>query len=259
MIINDCIIQAYLNDDDMHTLSLQLPMEIKMPDRKRKDIITELNRQLHLQIEDFPTYNKTLWLQLFGKHTILKHIIVIPILGYGKHNVQIEENNYHIYVDLLYIADTTHIVSQMVYLMQSYLICEISRICIHETYPNVKNDFHAMIDYVCFSHGLSNYLSWGDDCKTYKFYTEKYEKYKEKAFALLSQTLAIEDKMIQHNILKFAVDMPFWDQFPGIAGMFYIDDIYRDQQMEGIHTFFKQGPTNVTKRIFFATNDYEGS
>lgn len=257
MIINDCIIQAFLNDNDIHSLTIKLPMKIQTPDHKRKDVVAELNKQLHLQILNFPTYNRELWLMLFKDLTILQHLTIIPIVGYGHHKTHKQDDEYIIFLDLLLIADTTHIISQMAYLMQNHLVCESTRICIHEKYPDVKKEFHAIVDYLTFSHGLSNYLSWGENCKEYKFYTEKYEPYKEKAFSLLLQTFEVNDRAMQHKILKYAVETNFWNQFPGIAGMFYMDDIVRENSIQGIYELYKRGPENITKKIFSFIDERE--
>ena len=89
-----------------------------------------------------------------------------------------------------------------------------------------------------------------DSCSSYKFYTQKYEAHKERAFGLLSQALQVETKALQHKILVNAVTQEFWNQFPSVAGMFYFDDIYRDLGKEGIVLLYRHGPKNFIQTIF---------
>ena len=86
--------------------------------------------------------------------------------------------------------------------------------------------------------------------RSYKFYTQKYEAHKERAFGLLSQALQVETKALQHKILVNAVTQEFWNQFPSVAGMFYFDDIYRDLGKEGIVLLYRHGPKNFIQTIF---------
>ena len=133
-----------------------------------------------------------------------------------------------ILIDLIHIADYTRIVSQMTYILQNYLTFEPIKVSDSEAVPVRSRKYLSLLNHLAFTNGLANYLAWNASCSSYKFYTQKYEAHKERAFGLLSQALQVETKALQHKILVSAVTQEFWNQFPSVAGMFYFDDIYRD-------------------------------
>lgn len=249
-VIHD-IIQAYLSGKSDIASPHESIAALQVPDAKRYDIVKELMHHVQQISEQFPMFNTTLWNTLFiDGDDVLQRIILYPMVGAPHHHIQKVKSHYYIYLDLIYIADTTHIVSQMVYVMQNYLMCEISKIAIRERFPFVEKNYRTSLDYICFTHGLANFLSWGENCKDYKLYSEKYEQHKERSFALLAQAIDVHEKVLQIKILKRMFSQSFWNQFAGAAGMFYFDDVFQEQGIEGIATLFQRGPSAFITHIF---------
>lgn len=252
MKMNNEIIQAFLNDHDIENCKVfPLLNNYKTPDKKRKDVVMELLSQLETIVEEFPVFNHELWKVLFKEnHPLLDQLILLPVVGTNGNRVCKTENEVYILMDLIHIADYTPIVSQMVYIMQNYLTKEISKLCIHHDYPLESGRYLDILDYFTFCHGLSNFLAWNEHVKDYRFYTEKYESYKEKAFGSLAGACDVENKAMQHKILIAATSGDLWNQFPTAAGMFYFDDIYREYGQKGVQVLYKKGPEKFIQSIF---------
>lgn len=243
------IIQAFLQDTPMtHCRYFPYLEDFTPPSRKRKDVCEELLSQLETFVEEFPVFNQPLWSQLFQPWE--KDIVILPVVGTKHHRIQKEEDRILIFLDFIVIADITPIISRMLYVMSNYLTLELSRIAIHQQYPFTCSSYQEMLDYITFVNGLANYLAWNKDVKEYKFYTEKYEPYKEKSFGMLYSAYEVEQKVLQHKILRQATHGEFWDQFPSVAGMFYFDDIYRTYGIKGIVAFYQKGPDQFVHHIF---------
>lgn len=253
MELRDSIIQAFLEDAPLSSANdIKLLGDYITPDCKRKDIVRELLTQLESIVKGFPTFNTVLWNELFQQNKALESILILPVVGSEPIGNRVERttDGYLIVIDLIHIANYTQIVSQMVYVLQNYITFEITKICIHETYPSTSKHYLDLLDHMTFTNGLANYLSWNENCKDYKFYTEKYDIQKEKAFGLLAQTKDIANKAMQHKVLMNVVQADFWNQFPSTAGMFYFDDTYRDFGNKGIEQLYKRGPKNFVQLIF---------
>lgn len=252
MKVNSEIIQAFLSDSDIESCeTFPFLNNYQTPDKKRKDVVQELQSQLETIIEEFPVFNHELWKVLFKEnHPLLEKIILLPVVGTSGNRVYKTEDHVYILIDLIHIADFTPIVSQMVYIMQNYLTKEISKLCIYHDYPLESKHYQDILDYFTFCHGLSNYLAWNEHVKDYRFYTDKYEPYKEKAFGSLAGACDIENKAMQHKILIAATSGDLWSQFPSAAGMFYFDDIYREFGQKGIQVIYKKGPEKFVQSIF---------
>ena len=171
-------------------------------------------------------------------------------VGTKENRIVKSEEGLCILIDLIHIADYTRVVSQMTYILQNYLTFELSKYLIQEQFPVRSRKYLSLLNHLAFTNGLANYLAWNASCSSYKFYTQKYESHKERAFGLLAQALQVETKALQHKILVSAVTQEFWNQFPSVAGMFYFDDIYRDLGKEGIALLYKHGPKNFIQTIF---------
>lgn len=252
MKINNEIIDAFLNDHNIENCeAFPLLKDYKTPDSKRKDVVAELFSQLETIVEEFPVFNHELWKVLFKEnHPILEKIIILPVVGTNANRVWKTEDKIYILLDLIHIADYTPIVSQMVYIIQNYLTKEIGKLCIYHDYPLDSKHYQDILDYFTFCHGLSNYLAWNEHAKEYRFYTEKYEPYKEKAFGSLAGACDVQNKAIQHKILITATSGDLWSQFPTAAGMFYFDDIYREYGQKGIQILYRKGPEKFVQSIF---------
>lgn len=248
------IIQAYLDDKDLtKEANSWMLAQYEIPDPMRKDIVRELTSQLEIITEEFPTFNTPLWNILFPQMDIVTDkITIVPLVGCKKAGNRIEHKDGQIYffIDLIYIADMTRIVSQMLYILQNYLTFEIAKLCIHQDYPLQSKKYMDILDHLTFTNGLATFLSWNKDCSQYKFHTEKYEPRKEQAFGMLASAMEIENKALQHKILLAAISNDFWKQFPSVAGLFYFDDVYRDIGKEGISLLYRHGPKNFIHTIF---------
>lgn len=228
-----------------------LLQEYEEPDRKRKDIVEELNKQLSTMIEDYPVFNKELWNMLFFSSPMLDTIHICPVVGTKKIGYQQKtENALYLMIDLIHVANYTQLVSQMVYILQNYITLELAKICIQGTYPTQPTSYIDSLNQFAFTNGLANYLAWNESCDDYQFSSDKYEPHKEKAFGLLAQAIDIQDPQVQYTIVENIVTADFWNQFPSVAGMFYFHDIYQEQGKEGILTLFTQGPQAFIQTIF---------
>lgn len=249
---NTEVIQAYVEDlaiENVSCFSLLEPFEA--PDKKRKDVVKELLDQLEHILEEFPVFNKTLWNQLFqNQQSLLDDLMIIPVVGTHRNEIIKEGSHTYILLDLIHIADYTPIVSQMVYIMQNYLTLEISRLCIHDAFPIRNKSYLALLDYFTFCNGLSNFLAWNEHADDYKFHTEKYEPYKEKAFGMLAGSMEVINKVVQHKILISATSGDLWSQFPSSAGMFYFHDIYSEYGNVGVIARYRKGPEHFIHTIF---------
>lgn len=254
MHFNTTIISAFLADEDItKTEDFWLIQTYQKPNDKRKDIVKALVAKLQNIVEHFPTFNAPLWNALFPCwQPLLDTVWICPLVGEHKHGNHIIRKDHDIYfvIDLLYVADFTRIVSQMEYILQNFLTYEIAKLCIQHDYPLQSENYIDCLNMLTFTNGLANYLAWNQTCSQYKFYTKKYEIYKEKAFGLLASAIKIQQKAIQQNILKSVITADFWDQFPSVAGLFYFDDIYQEFDMQGILNLYQQGPKDFIQTIF---------
>lgn len=254
MILKDSIIQAYLQHIPINTAKhYSLLQNLTTPDDNRIEIVKELYHRLIEMLEQFPIFNQELWNALFPDwKTILKDVCILPVVGLTSsiEPIQIIDNTTYIVIDLIQTANYTRIVSQMEYLLQNLLMNSFSEICINAYYPLKPNNYIQTLDHIFFKEGLKTYLSWNKDCNQYVFQDEKYIKRKELTFAFLYDAIHIEDKNIQKNILQHIKKANFWDQFPLIAGLFFFDDVYQKEGIEGITSIYQKGPDNIVFSIF---------
>ena len=238
MLYDNRIAAAFLEGrpitEEKHFYLLQ---EYKEADSKRRDIVQTFNKELFEAV--FPNYREQ-----------LETVCIMAVVGTKENRIVKSEEGLCILIDLIHIADYTRIVSQMTYILQNYLTFELSKYLIQKQFPVRSRKYLSLLNHLAFTNGLANYLAWNASCSSYKFYTQKYEAHKERAFGLLSQALQVETKALQHKILVSAVTQEFWNQFPSVAGMFYFDDIYRDLGKEGIVLLYRHGPKNFIQTIF---------
>lgn len=253
MHFDDTLIQAYLNDQPISKTSIYRMIEhYHKPDVKRRDVVRELNLQLHEITKQFPVFNEHLWSMLFHENSdILDTIYICPVVGSDtmSRTVTKDDQTYFL-IDLIGVADVTRIVSQMIYILKNHITFEITKLCILKQYPMTSHHYGNMLDASAFINGLSYFLSWNESCELYQFHTDKYEPHKEKAFGLLAQALTIDNKALQHKILVHIHNGDLWEQFPAAAGMFYFNDIYRDLGENGIVQLYRMGPKDFVKHIF---------
>lgn len=254
MILKDSIIQAYLQHKPIHTAQdYTLLQNLTTPDRNRIEIVQELYHRLMKSLHAFPIFNKDLWNALFPtwKET-LKDVYILPVVGLTTsiYPIQKIDGKTYIVIDLIQTANYTRIVSQMEYLLQNLLMTSLAELCIQHDYPNQPSTYLQSLDTMFFKEGLKTYLSWNKDCKFYVFQNEKYLKRKELTFAILLEAVNVTDKTTQQNILNHIQQADFWNQFPIIAGLFYFDDQYQDNDIQGIIQTYRKGPNGIILSIF---------
>lgn len=251
MHIQDSIIQAYLQDIPIKdAIDFSKLKGFKKPVSTRKEVVEELNRQLHQIVQQFPVFNASLWKQIFDSKE-LENIIIFPVVGsYPRENrVFLYENSTVIQIDLLFIADYTPIVSQMCYILKNYITLEVSKLLLKKKEP-VPQNFLETLDRMVFVGGLANFLAWNEDCNNYVFGKDTYDKKKEEVFGLLYQAKELKDSQLQKQILSFLDTCSFWENFPAAAGMFFFDDIYREKGRDGIIEYIQKGSKNFVRHIF---------
>lgn len=247
------VIQAFLHNQPISkTKHYRAIQHYHTPDRRRFDVVEKLQQELFDLIASFPVFNGHLWSRLFfDMESILDQIHICPIVGsdiMSWHVTKGKETWF--FIDLIRVANYTQIVSQMVYILKNHITFEITKLCILEKYPLRSASYISILDSSAFMNGLSYFLSWSDSCDRYQFYTSKYEPQKEKAFGLLAQAMSVDNKAMQHKILRHIHSGDLWDQFPAAAGMFYFDDTYRDFGETGIMQLYQRGPNGFIKHIY---------
>ncbi|MGX8833290.1 hypothetical protein ACWG0P_03675 [Amedibacillus sp. YH-ame6] len=255
---DDSFIQAYLQESPLSKEPFYKDIRnYQKPDIKRKDIVEELNTKLSSIVNDFPVFNQTLWNMLFSdKESYLDTICILPVVGSDTMSTRVLRNDEtYILIDLICVANYTRVVSQMVYILKNHITFEVTKLCILKQYPLSGENYAHILNASAFINGLAHYLSWNESCELYKFYTEKYEPHKEKAFGLLTQAMTIDNRAMQQKIIKHIRSSELWDQFPAVAGMFYFDDIYRELGKKGIKQLYAMGPKNFIAHIFEQEND----
>lgn len=252
MKLNKEIVETFIQDGSFLSCTYYPFLKsFHAPDPKRKEVVIELSAQLEALVEAFPTFNTALWTSLFPTmDKVLQKVTIVPVVGTSQHSVITSGEEILIFLDLHYIADITPIVSQMSYIMQNYLHLQLCQRCIRDDYPFTAQSYQELLAYDTFVHGLANFIAWNANAKQYKFYTEKYEPYKEKAFGMLASALEVENKALQHRILLESSKGEFWSQFPKVAGMFYFDDMYREYGVQGINVLYKRGWKHFVTHIF---------
>lgn len=250
---DDTIIQAYLHDLPISKTKYYKAIQgYHHPDNKRKDIVTELNQQLHHISDQFPVFNAHLWSLLFeDMDDYLDTITICPMVGSNVlSSRKVYNGKTYLFIDLIHTANYTRIVSQMTYILKNHLSYEITKLCILQKYPLTSHNYATLLDASTFMNGLAHFLAWNESCEQYQFHTDKYEPKKEKAFGLLAQAMQIENHAMQHKILTHIRSSDLWDQFPAVAGMFYFDDIYQEFGISGVLQLYRKGPLNFVQRIY---------
>lgn len=254
MILKDSIIQAYLQNKPIDTAQdYTLLHNLTTPNYGRMEIVKELYQRLTITLQQFPIFNQTLWNALFPNwKDTLKDVCILPVVGLTSsiHPIQVIDGTTYIVIDLIQTANYTRIVSQMEYLLQNLLMTSLAELCIQDSYPVKSIPYLQTLDSMFFKEGLKTYLSWNKDCSQYVFQDENYAKRKEMTFGFLYDAVNIQDKTTQEKILQHIQQADFWNQFPMIAGLFFFDDIYHEDGIQGIIDIYQKGPYNIASTIF---------
>lgn len=247
------IISAYLNDTPISKEPMYSYIKnYQKPDIKRKEIVEELSSQLCKITEGFPTFNPMIWNTLFSQQSdALDLICICPVVGSDTlcYKTIIRDQTY-LFIDLIRVANHTQILSQMVYILNNLITFELSKSFILMDFPFDSKEYDSLLNEAAFVHGLAHWIAWNVSYERYVFHSDKYETHREKAFGLLSQSMNIKNKAMQHKILVHIHASDLWEQFPVVAGMFYFDDTIRDIGVIGLKQLYQLGPKNFTQRIF---------
>ncbi|MEG0290263.1 MAG: hypothetical protein RR941_02540 [Erysipelotrichaceae bacterium] len=250
MNIKDDIIIAFLNDNKIDCEFYDQIIEGKHlfqePDYKRKEVVVELNKQIHEMMHSFSIFNSALFQQLFPNYdTFLADVTLMPVVGlqppYDAFKTSIDQKDTLI-IDLHQIANQTHEVDKMMYIIKNFITQEIVKMGIEQDYK-AKDAlcYEDKMAYLVFKEGLIHYLSWGDNIQTYQLYSEKYEEKRGLNFMKLSQALEIKEPYFQKKLLTMAIHGEFWDRFAIISGMFLWDILYQEQGIQGILDAYQKG------------------
>lgn len=254
MYIADSIIHAYLQKQELQTAPDHPLMEHSgIPQSNRQDVVKELLKHLHTFCDTFPVFNAPLWNLMFPAwKESFDHILLLPVVGTFPHGNYVfqKEEQLIIQIDLLYIADFTRILSQMVYIMNNYLTKELALIAIQTAFPYKGTTSEELLDYRTYAYGFANFLSWNESCDAYVFHLDKYEEKKIRSFSALYQLACSQDQKLKKFFLTRLSQIDFWEQFPDIAGMFYLNDIYREQGIDGLLKVYHNGYPDFVSHIF---------
>lgn len=205
-----------------------------------------------LMYRDFPLWNREIITTLFPDcDSLLEEIILMPIIGAHKSfdAALIEhENRWYLVLDLLNIADYTQSVKKMCYILHNLCHMELLRRLFQRCFPKPEESL-AQLNYRFFVEGFVLYLAWNEAVSAYVFHTSAYASIKQKSFQFLYQSLNSEAAQRQ-RILSALDRVGLWDRFPDIAGMFFCDDVYRRQGVEGLKAYFSLGWEDSAARLF---------
>ncbi len=253
MNIDTHIIERYINGQPPYAKEdAWMPIERVDLAANRQEVAAELMKRTRALCAQFPTFNAALFHALFPQlETTLSHIDVILLVGSKELcHLHHDKTRCVLFLDLIRAADMTHIVSQMMYLIHNALHYEIAKHCLLSAYPDDVNDFIQRLNHLCFIEGFATYLSWNAHAADYRLFTDRYEAQKIQAFGMLHQALSIEDASLQKAILAALPSLPFWEQFPTIAALFYLDDCYRSEGESGLCRLYAQGWEQFTQTMF---------
>ena len=220
----------------------------RTPDPKRKEVVIELVRQLHLLLKEGLFFNQSLFERLFPDYEqILNDVIIYPVVGAPKPYdaiVRQKDHRYVFLIDLHQIADYVNEVHKMVYVIRNFLTKECAHFCIHHAFPyDSISTFSDMIRYMSFDEGLATYLSWGEDASKYQLNDEKYHEYRKHAFIMMKMALVEKEEENQRAALQIATSGSFWERFPAISGLFLWEILYREHGIDALHQIYLEGWT----------------
>lgn len=221
----------------------------------RQDVVEALLKQLSLYAsQGYPLWNQSLIRSLFqAELTKIEEVILLPIVG-AKASfdgaLYTHEGNVYFLIDFLNIADYTPMLSQMTYILHNLMHVQLAQYLIKQRYPDELASFPAYLETSFFVDGLSQYLSWNEDVREKSFQDSSYDKRKETAFGLLYQALHIQEIATQQTIINSLQSASFWNRFPQVAGMFFMDDIYQAEKEKGLRAIYTHGPSGIFSIVF---------
>lgn len=258
MNLHDEIIHQYVHNqpfEDALFSIYPIKQAFHTPDPKRKDIVIELHRQVYESLQKGIVFQSELC-QFMDKawdsflQQVHLHLVIDAPKSYDFYVVYDEQEAFHIYIDLIQIADHTPIVQQMMFLIQN----QISEHCIlaflKKQHSCFSQDYLTLLNHHTFIYGMASLLSWGPNIDEFPFQQPTYDERKEQAFGMLFEASQITEPLQQQQLLKFVGKVSFWKQFTRVAGMFYIYDTYLELGGDGVYNLYKKGYQNFTQDIF---------
>lgn len=253
MQIDSHIVDRYLNGDPLFTKEDDwMPIEKIPTDLNRQEVSAELKTRMLDSLARFPSFNHALFMALFPTldHTLEKVNVHLVVSTRQLFHMAKRDQTIDLFIDLIQAANHTHIVSQMLYLILYSLHSAIAKHCLQERWTIQEDSYQKRLNHLCFIEGFATYLAWNEDAANYRFYTDRYEQKKERAFGLLYHAFQTTDTVIQEKIFTSRTAIPFWNQFWTTAPLFYIDDIYRSDSIDGVRALYEQGWSHFVETIF---------
>ncbi len=218
----------------------------------RQEVCARLLKECQMY-HDFPLWNREIINALFPQaDEWLDDIVFLPIVGahpsFDAALISHEQQPFFI-IDLLNIADYTHSVKEMCYILHNLCHIHLLRYLFQKTFPKPEKPL-SQLNHRFFCEGFLLYLAWNESVTSYVFHTSAYENIKQRSFQLLYQSIMSESSQLL-RILSTLDHVELWDRFPDIAGMFFCDDVYQHQSTEGLKAYFDHGWKNSASRLFF--------
>lgn len=228
---------------------------VKEIEMHRQDVVQALLQQLLLyQEQGYPLWNTTMHETIFQEELqTANEITILPIVGASANfdcTLCHHACTTYLLIDVLNIADYTHILSQMYYILHNLIHVHTCSYLIQQHYAKKPISYLQQIENMFFVNGLAQYVSWNEQMEQKGLQNSVSNQYREKAFSLLYQAMQVQDEATQQLILKQIKEASFWNQFPQIAGMFFLDDLYHAQHMQGLRAFYKHGPNAILSIVF---------
>lgn len=257
MILHDSIIRQFIQDEPLDTSTYQVypkPWIIPADHSKRKEVVMELHSRLYPILQQNSLFNIDLLRTLvsncdFLLSNIHVHLFVHAPKPYDIYVVS-KQDEHHIYIDLLQIADQSPIISRMLYIVQHELCRICSKICMQSSSMTSPKSYTALLNNDAFYNGFALLLSWNEDISTYNLQNSMYDEHKEKAFGMLYEAIQISDTKQQDNILNYLHHASFWNRFTRIASMFYLYDVYLESGFVGLSDIYDKKDDHFIQNIF---------
>lgn len=258
MIIHDEVIHQFIHDKNIDASIFSVypkNFELSTPNPMRKDVVLELHSQLLPILQQHSLFNISIMKQLDTSFEIFLnnvhiHLVVNAPKPYDIYTFMDNQNEFHMYIDFIQIADQTPIVSRMMFIIQNQISEQCYLTYLKKQIKASSQDYLLNLNYQSFIYGFSTLLSWSNDIEKYTFQKPEYDQRKQQAFGMLMESIQIQELNKQAQILKFLEDASFWDQFTNVAGMFYLYDMYLEDGLDALKEIYKLGYTNFIQGIF---------
>lgn len=247
MNIDTHLIDRYLQDEPVYADADAWIFRNTDPiDPRRHDVVHELCRQVcGLR---WPCFNPALHARLFPHlDTVLEEMSIILTAAASDVPTYLceQDDQQHLVIDLIQVANLTRIVPAMMHIICNFISLTCAQRCIASDFPGSPASYAQQLDLCCFREGLANWLAWGSDAQDYQFQ----DGLLKSAMRLLNEAYGESDPALQRLILTRVPALPFWKQFPLVAGMLTFHDVYQRGGIEAVHALYRSGWQAFCPRI----------